>query len=148
MRHASHSDRGFGGMGRSDASKHVPGNNQEGPRNPRPFFQRWSLERNLFRLLCNRPALAHLLLACAVELADGIGLHLPSLDRHGDLVLALAELLLVGAADKHALDVEVIALPQLRGGVLAEAVPRDDAMPLRLGMPLFFGPLSGALSRE
>ena len=45
-------------------------------------------------------------------------------------------------------DVDVIAFPQLRRSVLAEAVPGDDAMPLRLGVPLFVGTLPGPLSRQ
>jgi hypothetical protein len=89
-----------------------------------------------------------LLFLGAVELADGIRLHLPSLERHGDLALAFAELLLVGAAYQCALDVDVVAFPQLGRGVLAETVPGDDAMPLRFRVPLFVGTLPGPLSRQ
>ena len=40
------------------------------------------------------------------------------------------------------------ALPQLRRSVLAEAVPGEDAMPLRFGVPFFVGTLAGPLSRQ
>jgi len=79
------------------------------------------------------------------SLTDGIRLHLPSLERHGDPVLSLAEFLLVGAAHQRALDVDVIALAQLSSGIFAEAVPRDDAMPLRFGVPFFVGTFPGPL---
>ena len=64
-----------------------------------------------------------MVLVNAVELADGIRLHLPRLERHGDLALAFAELFLVSAAYERAFDVDVIAFPQLRRRVLTEAVP-------------------------
>src|SRR5580700_6461515 len=107
-----------------------------------------SSEWNLFRLSTERRCVWHLIFLGAVQLADRIRLHLPSPERHGDLVLSLAELLLVGAAHQRALDVDVIALAQLSSGVLAEAVPRDDAMPLRLGVPFFVGTFPGPLSRQ
>jgi hypothetical protein len=88
----------------------------------RPLL-RTALERNLLRLSLNRRFVRHLLFLGAVELADGIRLHLPSLERHGDLALAFAELLLVGAAHQRALDVDVVAFAELRRGVFAEAVP-------------------------
>ncbi len=81
------------------------------------------LERYLLQLSINRSFVRHLLFLGAAELADGIRLHLPSLERHGDLALAFAELLLVGAAHQRALDVDVVTFPQLRCGVFAEAVP-------------------------
>ena len=79
--------------------------------------------RHLLRLSVDGHALAHFVFLGAVELADGIRLHLPSLERHGDLALALAELFLEGAAHERAFDVDVVAFPQLRRGVLAEAIP-------------------------
>src|ERR1700676_3123736 len=98
------------------------------------LFKDERLERHLLRLSSNRRCVRHLLFLCAVELTDGIRLHLPSFERHGDLALAFAELLFEGAAHERAFDVDVVAFPQLRRGVLAEAVPGNDAMPLRLGM--------------
>src|SRR5882672_4154505 len=121
---------------------------RKGPRSSRPFSRTPLLERHLLRLRIDRRFVWHLLFLGAVELADGIRLHLPSLERHGDLALAFAELLLVGAAHQRALDVDVIAFPQLRRCVLAKAVPSDDAMPLRLGVPFFVGTLPGPLSRQ
>ena len=50
------------------------------------------------------------------------------------LFLALPSSLLVSAAHQRAFDVDVITLAQLSSGLLAEAVPRDDSMPLRLGV--------------
>src|ERR1700693_1375658 len=105
-------------------------------------------EWNLLRLSTERRCVLHLVFLGASQLADRIRLHLPSPERHGDLVLSLSELLLVGAAHQRALDVDVIALAQLSSGVLAEAVPRDDAMPLRLGVPFFVGTFPGTLSRQ
>src|ERR1700693_2316551 len=107
-----------------------------------------SSEWNLPRLSTERRRVWHLIFLGAVQLADGILFHLPSLERHGDLVLSLAELLLIGAAHQRALDVDVIALAELSSGVLAEAVPRDDAMPLRFGVPFFVGTFPRALSRQ
>src|ERR1700733_7700029 len=98
-----------------------------------------SSEWNLLRLGAERRCVGHLIFLGTVQLADGIRLHLPSLERHGDLVLTFAELLLVGAAHQRALDVDVIALAQFSRSVFAEAVPRDDAMPLRLVAPFFVG---------
>ena len=103
---------------------------------------------NLLGLSTERRCVGHLIFLGAVQLADGICLDLPSLERDGDLALSFAELLLVGAAHQRALDVDVIALAQLNSGVLAEAVPRDDAMPLRLGVPFFVGTFPGTLSRQ
>jgi hypothetical protein len=77
-----------------------------------------------------------LLLLGAIELADGICLDLPSLERRGDLALPFAELLLVSAAHERAFDVDVVAFTQLGCCILAEAIPGDDAMPRRLGVPL------------
>jgi len=56
--------------------------------------------------------------------------------------------LLEGAADQRAFDVDVVALPQLRRSVVAEAVPGNNAMPLSLGMPFFVGTPPGPLSRQ
>src|SRR6266851_4701488 len=112
------------------------------------LFERRPLERNLLGLRIERSFFRHLHLLGSVELADGIRLHLPSLEQHGDLALAFAELLLVGAAHERALDVDVVAFAELRRCVLAETVPSDDAMPLRLGMPFFVGTLPGPLSRQ
>src|SRR5260370_21430341 len=95
-----------------------------------------------------RRCVLQVFLGNAVELADAISLHLPSLERHGDLALAFADLFLVSAAYERAFDVDVIAFPQLRRCVLAEAVPGNDAMPLRLGVPFFVGALPGPLSRQ
>ncbi len=69
------------------------------------FSRRWS-ERSLLRPRVDWRVVRHLLFPGPVELADGIRLHLPSLERprrrvrgrYGDLALAFAELLLVGAA--------------------------------------------------
>jgi len=80
---------------------------------PEPF-SKISSEWHLLRLGVERRAIRHLWFLGAVQLADRIRTHLPSLQGHGDLVLALAELLVVGAADKLALDVDVIALAKLR----------------------------------
>src|SRR6266581_4617245 len=120
---------------------------RKGPR-IEALFKDERLERHLLRLSINRRSVWHLLFLGAVELADGIRLHLPSLERHGDHALAFPELLLEGAADQRAFDVDVVAFPQLRRCVLAEAVPGDDAMPLRLGVPFFVGSLPGPLSRQ
>jgi len=107
-----------------------------------------SSEWNLLRLSAERRCVWHLIFLCAVQLTDGIRLHLPGLERHGDLVLTFAELLLVGTAHQRAFKVDVIALAQLGSGVLTEAVPRDDAMPLRLGVPFFVRTFPGTLSRQ
>ena len=64
------------------------------------------------------------------------------------LLLPLPNSFSIGAAHERAFDVDVIAFAQLRRGVLAEAVPGDDAMPLRLGVPFFVGTLPGPLSRQ
>ena len=93
-----------------------------------------------------RHDVGRLIFACTVELADRIRLHLPSLERHCDLVLTFAELFLVGAAHERAFNVDVIALAQLRRGVLAEAVPGYDAMPLGLRVLFFVSTLPGPLS--
>jgi hypothetical protein len=82
-----------------------------------------SSEWNLFRLSTERRCVWHLIFLGAVQLADRIRLHLPSPERHGDLVLSVAELLLVGAAHQRALDVDVIALAQSSRRVFAAAVP-------------------------
>src|SRR5271170_5314049 len=103
-------------------------------------------EWNLLRLSTERRCVLHLVFLGAIQLADRIRLHLPSLERHGDLVFTFAELLLVGAADQSALDVDVIAFAQLRRGIFTEAIPRDDAVPLRLGVPFFIGTFPGTLS--
>jgi len=107
-----------------------------------------SSEWNLLRLSAERRCIGHLIFLGTVQLADRIGLHLPSLERHGDLTLSFAELFLVGAAHQRALNVDVIALAKLSRSVFAEAVPRDDAMPLRFGVPFFVGTFPGALSRQ
>ena len=67
-----------------------------------------SSEWNLLRLSTERRCVRHLIFLGAVQPADGIRLHLPSLERHGDLVLTFAELLLVGAAHERAFNVDVI----------------------------------------
>ena len=107
-----------------------------------------SSEWNLLRLSTERRCVWHLIFLSAVQFADRIRLHLPGLERHCDLVFTFAEILLIGAAHQRALDVDVIALAQLSSGVLAEAVPCDDAMPLRLGLPFFVGTFPGPLSRQ
>src|ERR1700691_4083035 len=107
-----------------------------------------SSEWNLLRLSTERRYVWPLIFLRAVQLANRIRLHLPSLERHGALALSLAKRLLIGAAHERALDVDVIALVQLTRGVFAEAVPRDDAMPLRLGVPFFVGTFPGPLSRQ
>src|SRR5271157_4605732 len=86
---------------------------EEAPATPEPLPKSWSV-RHLLRLRVDRCVIRHLIFPSAVELADGIRLHLPSLERHGDLALAFAELLLEGAAHQRTLDVDVIAFPQLR----------------------------------
>ena len=86
-------------------------------------MERISLEGNLLGLRIGRHGVGHLILACAVELSDRIRLHLPRSERHRDRALAFAEILVVGAAHERAFNVDVIALAQLRRGVLAEAVP-------------------------
>src|ERR1700686_1508722 len=96
-----------------------------------------SSEWSFLWLSTERRCVGHLIFLGAVQLADRIWLHLPSLERHGDLVFNFAVFLLVSAAHQRALDVDVIALAQLRRGVLPEAVPGNDAMPLRLGVPFF-----------
>ena len=72
----------------------------------------------------------------------------PSLERRGDLALAFAELLLVGAAHERSLDVAVVAVPQLRRCALAQAVPGDDAMPLGFRGPFVVGILPRPLRRD
>ena len=94
-----------------------------------------SSEWNFLRLSTERRCVGYLIFLGAVQLADRIRLHLPSLERHGDLVFTFAELLLVSAAHEGSFDVDVIALAQLSRSIFAEAVPRDDAMLLRLGVP-------------
>src|SRR5882757_3325596 len=90
------------------------------------LFKDERLERHLLRLSINWRFVRQLLFLRAVEFADGIRLHLPSLERHGYLALAFAELLLEGAAHQRAFDVDVVAFPQLRRCVLAETVPGND----------------------
>src|SRR5947208_13242986 len=87
------------------------------------LFKDERLERHLIRVGVSCGLVRHLFFLGAVELADGIRLYLPSLERHGDLALAFAEVLLEGAAPQRAFDVDVVAFPQLRRCVLAEAVP-------------------------
>ncbi len=89
-----------------------------------------------------------MILVCAIELSDRIRLHLPRSEGHFDRALAFAEALVVGAAHERAFNVDVIAFAQLRRGVFPEAVPGNDAMPLRLGVPFFVGTLPGPLSRQ
>src|SRR5215831_12355045 len=82
-------------------------------RQGRSLCERSRSERHLLRLSLNRRGFAHLLFLDAVELADGIRLDLPSLEWQGDLALAFAELLLEGAADERACEVDVSPLRSL-----------------------------------
>src|SRR5260370_288834 len=76
-------------------------------------LQKGLLERHLLWLRVDRRFVRHVVFRGTVEFTDGIRLHLPGLERHGDLALAFAELLGVCAADERALDVDVVAFPQL-----------------------------------
>ena len=107
-----------------------------------------SSEWNLPRLNTERRCVWHLIFLGAVELSDRIRLHLPRSERNRDRGLAFAEILVVGAAHERAFNVDVIALAQLRRGVLAEAVPGYDAMPLGLRVPFFVSTLPGPLSYQ
>src|SRR5262245_7176695 len=82
-------------------------------RQGRSLCERSRSERHLLRLSLNRRGFAHLLFLDAGELADGIRLDLPSLEWQGDLALAFAELLLEGAADERACEVDMSPLRSL-----------------------------------
>ena len=111
-------------------------------------LQKPPLDRNLLRLRIERSFFSRLPLLGAIELADGIRLNLPSLDRRGNLAPAFPELPLVSAAHEPTFDVDGVAFAQLRGGILAETVPSDDMMTLRLGMRFFICILPGLLSGQ
>ncbi len=116
---------------------------------PRPsWFERvrkeWNPQCPMFwqprrRLSLNRAE-------CQPDSADGVGADLPERLLHDGRLFAVAVLLVVGAADKPARDVDVVAAAKPRGCEFAQAVPSHDAVPLRALLPLALSVLPRTLS--
>ena len=105
---------------------------------PKPEGLRWSpserrIVRGRFRARCRRRSFSFR----SAEPPHGVGADAP---EDGDFrrlgLLGLAVLALILRANEHPVDEDVVALVKRIGDGLAEAVERDDAVPLGFRLPL------------